>query len=228
MPATGTLTMPADVKERPILFSAPMVRAILAGTKTQTRRVVKTPKGIVSLYRPFPNDPQNVQGIDADGIIGWYAIPSVCPYGQPGDRLWVRETFAKRLDCQDGSDKAKHYVMYRADCAGESGPTDPMNWHDYGDGWTPSIFMPRWASRITLELTAVRVERLQEIGEKDARAEGINDPLCVEVSTLATGCATYSYAAAYRMLWDKINGKRAPWDSNPWVWAITFTRVENV
>lgn len=181
--------------ERPILFSGPMVRAILEGRKTQTRRVVKLPRGIVSLYRPFPNEPQNVQGVDQDGLIGWYAVPSACPYGVPGDRLWVRESFAR-------SDFGKNGYLYRAD-----GELKVIS-------WSPSIHLPRAACRLVLEVTDVRVQRLQEISDADARAEGCEtNVVCPDVR------------ANYRAVWDSLNAKRAPWTSNPWVWVVEFRRV---
>jgi hypothetical protein len=153
-------------KERGILFSAPMVRAILEGRKTQTRRVVKNQ-------------------VRRDGY--------TCPYGKPGDVLWVRETW-----CGDRFNG----VGYRATDA-QSGP------------WKPSIFMPRWASRITLEITDVQVERVHDINECDIVAEGIPFPTDRYVSY-------EELLAAFRDLWDSINGKTYPWASNPWVWALTF------
>ena len=173
-------------KERPILFSAPMVRALLAGTKTQTRRVVKVPKRMEGVTSP------------AGALVDFD-----CPYGRPGDRLWVRETFSY--------DAKLHF-------RGDRGPC--WYWADgnpeYGD-WTkprPSIHMPRWASRITLEITGVRVERLQSISEEDALAEGATlhkdkDP-------------DYGYAGWYRALWESINGPDS-WAANPFVWVIEFS-----
>jgi hypothetical protein len=198
------------VKERPILMSAPMVRAILAGTKTQTRRVVKLqpPAVVQSIYRPFPAEPNNWQGYGF-GSIHWYGR---CPYGVAGDRLWVRETWA---------------VPHRYDHLGPSNiPTKGVPVHyaateDRGGlRWRPSIHMCRFASRITLEITDVRVERLQEISEADAIAEG-----CVGGHGASKG---YAYNATphehYRALWESINGPGS-WDLNPWVWAISFRRV---
>jgi len=131
--------------ERPILFSGPMIRAILAGRKTQTRRVAKlTGAGRVK----EAGSHRNWHLADPDAV-------KACPYGTPGDRLWVRETF-----CDTGCQRA----VYRADTAVE-------NWK-YRI-WRPSIYMPRWASRITLEITDVRLERLQDISEADAAAEGV-------------------------------------------------------
>jgi len=175
--------------ERPVLFSGPMVRAILEGRKSQTRRVVKPqpPHGIKSVYAPITRDPGNWQGVASDDLIGWYGR---CPYGIPGDRLWVRETFQR----------ARGGFQYRAD-----GITTPR-------AWKPSIFMPRTASRITLEVTGVRVERLQDISEKDARAEGVDAAPC--------------FCIPYRRLWDSLNAKRGfGWEKNPWVWCISFSKA---
>lgn len=183
------------MKERPILFSAPMVRAIVAGTKTQTRRIVKP-------------------GVLEDGWPIAYAAER-CPYGAPGDRLWVRETWAKAGEVGDD-------IEYRAD------NPDPL-----GARWRPSIHMPRWASRLLLEVTAVRVERLQDISEDDACAEGVQeldgtlDELALYARAKKMGeCATDS-RVWFAELWDSINGTRAPWASNPFVWVVSFKRTEN-
>lgn len=190
------------MKERPILFSAPMVRAILAGTKTQTRRALRDQpcelldfnRGALSIrvrravYQAF--SPK---------------FPSVCcPYGQPGDRLWVRESFC------DARQAAAGRVLYQA-----SGDT--------ACGWKPSIHMPRWASRITLQVTNVRVERLQDISELDASAEGAPELLSVDGGYVqhAMGC----YRDGFQHLWTSINGPGS-WDTNPWVWVVEFRRLD--
>lgn len=166
------------MKERPILFSGSMVRAILDGKKTQTRRIIKPPPYAewmpeVGVYHPtifdrhgeaFPGDPVFGAADEVDG--------RPCPYGQPGDRLWVRETFA---DEPPGllSDGLSGRVVYRADY-NEADYNE--EWHsapDRVDKWTPSIHMPRWASRISLHIKEIRVERLQDISEEDALAEGL-------------------------------------------------------
>lgn len=175
------------MRERPILFSSPMVRAILAGTKTQTRRAL----------RVQPDDKLH-HGVHYDRATGgamWGSIRGdhgiACPYGLPGDGLWVRETW--RWVCPDDPDVA----LYRAD--GHAASTLPL-----GFKWKPSIFMPRVASRITLEVVSVRVERVQEISREDEIAESV------------------SPGEFYDKLWDSINIKRCPWASNPWVWVVTF------
>jgi hypothetical protein len=187
-------------KERPILFGAPMVRAILDGSKTQTRRVVKR-------HGDMEFDPQ-------DPHYGPYWLPYAagdaegeqakvrCPYGKPGDRLWVRETWAYEqggTGCPDDTG-----ILYRA--------TDP-GWDDEETGlrWRPSIYMPRRASRILLEITDIRVQRLQEISEGDARAEG---------------CEPFAYPRdRFHGFWDTIHGPGS-WAANPLVWAITFRRIQ--
>ena len=177
---------------RPILFSGPMVRALLAGTKTQTRRVAKP--------QPFWVNPGDGQP---------NPMPK-CPYGVPGDTLWLRETW---FQSEDSS-----MVHYRAD------NDDP-----YVTRWRPSIHMPRWASRITLEVTGVRVERLCAISEADAAAEGVTQ--CGDGGWHAedTGRDGSSpcwdtASGSYRLLWESINGPGS-WAANPWVWVVSFRRV---
>ena len=193
------------MKERPILFSGPMVRAILDGSKTQTRRIAKE-------FNEMPN---------LDGILRRFPNQEGCPYGTPGDRLWVRETFAQGVEgCPGG-------ISYRADHFDPKGdgPAHPMKWR-------PSIFMPRIASRILLEITDVRVQRLQEISDEDVRAEGIEE-LALQADepgawwTAAPDRRFHSRTprGAFLRLWREIHGDGS-WDANPWVWAITFRRLE--
>lgn len=196
------------MKERPILFSGEMVRAILDGRKTMTRRVIKpqprlTPSGL--WMRSGPCEERLLYGTirhedgSTDKIHEWHDSP----YGQPGDRLWVRETFA----CLEPL--ARTPIIYAAD----RGPKDYR--------WRPSIHMPRWASRITLEIAAVRVERVQDITEKDVEAEGLSlQPWSGE------GPAGWPKTAGFAQLWDSLNAKRGyGWDANPWVWVISFKRI---
>lgn len=191
------------MKERPILFSAPMVRAILSGTKTQTRRVVK-------------DGPALHQGHTA-----WEMTR--CPYGQPGGVLWVRETWrhiegGAVYDAAGGvMDAFDSETIYRADKPHAHGP------------WKPAIHMPRWASRITLEVTGVRVERLQDISEDDCLAEGIANVVRENLPRIQQ-CGEYDAidvdpVAEYQSLWESINGPGS-WDTNPWVWVIEFKRTE--
>jgi hypothetical protein len=204
-------------RERPILFSAPMVRAILDGRKTQTRRVAKP--------RFDDRKPcEHWKGENHDGDATMYRHCSHgseglgCPYGQPGDRLWVRETWFS------SNPKTPSRVRYAAD--------DLIRLEDglfaravcNPPKWRPSLFMPRWASRITLEIVAVRVERLQDISEKDALAEGCEREFKADGSTV-WGAGLVEAVENYKTLWDSINAKRGVgWDINPWVWVIEFKR----
>ena len=208
------------MKEQPILFSGPMVRAILEGRKTQTRRVCKVqPKGR-NYIRPHD---RHGDGPLPGGFVEASYYSAVmqdfdCPYGQPGDRLWVRETFKEYsvlLGDIDGN-----MVNYRADENGISGP------------WKPSIFMPRKYCRLILEVKAVRVERLQDISEEDAQAEGIayqdGGKEITQGYLSADGSVLFDTATlAFRDLWDSLNAKRAPWESNPWVWVIEFEKAHD-
>ena len=224
--ATGDICQKSargDVRERPILFSAPMVRAILAGTKTQTRRVVKGSER-------WPTDAVRAVFLDRAGTAlavradrGTYGPEIRCPYGKPGDRLWVRETFGNL----SGDDRAPEW-SYRADTHDA----------DLPPAWTPSIHMPRRASRIDLEITRVRVERLQAMegqapypGESDALAEGVN--------RIHHGRGEHFFSAfrsephprnwcdpsdAFSELWESINGAGS-WAANSWVWVVEFKRL---
>jgi len=200
------------MNEKPILFSGPMVRAILEGRKTQTRRIVKPQPfdGVVYCNAA----PGWAQPYVDDG--GMYGPPIECPYGEPGARLWVRETWRD----QPGA------IEYRADTCND-GPADGSADAE-SPKWRPSIFMPRAASRITLEITAIRVERLQDITEEDAEAEGIEREFRTVVMR-PDGGPDYHIPLSYRggiaNKWDEINGKRASWDSNPWVWVVEFNLV---
>lgn len=207
------------MKERPILFSGPMVKAILAGTKTQTRRVINPQPEYVNQWDDRITPLEDIKP-DIQAKLIEKLIPT-CSYGQPGDRLWVRETW--RVDDYGMRHKCQDRVRYRA--------TDSEELH-----WNPSIHMPRWASRITLEIVSVRVERVQDISEADAQAEGI---FSTKFSRLAQGVTVWSWEEyptpnisdspriAFQRLWDLINEKRGyGWSSNPWVWVLDFKRVE--
>jgi hypothetical protein len=204
--------------ERPILFSGEMVRAILEGRKTQTRRVIKPKPPLWCTGIETVGDPAGFRLLPHslsmdDSFYGWRR----CPYGQPGDRLWVRETWMPFTEngCPIGE------AIYRA--------TDkPEPDGDYPLKWRPSIFMPRWASRITLEIVSVRVQRVNNICFKntplnaDFIAEGIKPISWVGNQRLD------DYKTPFIKLWDSINAKRGySWESNPWVWAIEFKVVEN-
>jgi hypothetical protein len=194
------------MKERPILFSGPMVRAILEGRKTQTRRVVG-PKWNANVVDARIFTP-GIGVFGCDASVG-YGDRVQCPYGVPGDRMWVRETWAPHDDLA-ASSKDVGMIYYRA---------DDENYYSTDGRWRPSIHMPRWASRITLEITDVRVQRLQEIDYLDAMAEGIPE----HGGNSSDGA--WRITDKFRELWESINAKRCPWSSNPWVWAITFKSV---
>lgn len=222
------------MKERPILFSGEMARALLAGTKSQTRRAVKLPhQNPLGVWEPStfggPNGGRTARGetIPEHGVIWHTRTGDVigCPYGIPGDRLWVRETWG---DCSPGADAVSgtHYAkpLFRADADAYG-----LLGHD-GEGpiyvedvrWRPSIHMPRAHSRITLELTDVRVERLHDISEADARAEGVSN-FC-NVTDPLTGEIDREAVDAFEALWKLINGSDS-WNANPWVWVLTFRRL---
>lgn len=197
--------MPKErLTERPILFSGPMVRAIMEGRKTQTRRIVRVnPRdGAFYLLDGWPH--RSMDG--HDNRIPGVEEPYRCPYGQIGDRLWVRETWAG-----DQGD-----IRFAAD--GDS-------LHGRGGGkWRPSIFMSRWASRLTLEITDIRVQQLQDITETDILSEGVTVPVAAEMTGIPwSDLPTLHYA--WKAGWDHINGARASYESNPWVWALNFRRL---
>lgn len=202
--------------EKPILFSGPMVRAILDGRKTMTRRVIT----------PQPEMEMDGEILpDGTGGYGWEPVLppwSKWPY-QVGGRLWVRETWKLWEDPEDGHD----WVLYRA--GGKmSFPNEPyldMPNNPFSDKWRPSIFMPRWASRITLEITNVRVERLQEITEEDAIKEGIELKI-LKIWRPPDEEIPYTRRDHFEALWDSIKGKTHPWSSDPWVWVIEFKRIK--
>ncbi|MFV8250218.1 hypothetical protein [Bdellovibrio bacteriovorus] len=210
------------VKEGPILLNAEMVRAILDGRKTQTRRVLKISEHCVgeTWVNGDPDDPArpnkdqwyNFTGSWDDDDTVENSVRIQCPFGKPGDRLWVRETFlpfdldwkypGRPHDLRDGP---WPNVAYEADQD-----------HHRNDclKWRPSIHMPRWASRITLEIKNVRVERLQAISEEDAKAEGV-----------FLNQETGSYVGSFHWTWDITYGADS-WKENPWVWVIEFERVK--
>ncbi len=200
------------MKSRPILFSAPMVQAILSGRKKQTRRMLKPQPECRGVGGWFWND---WRWQDHAGTV-LKGLEEDCPYGQPGDQLWVREKFQPLL-----ADGVNHWQAnwktgagYAISYPATDGVKEYIDADDnLSDACMPSIHMPRWASRIDLRITGVHAEMLQDIDVEDALAEGIthrtmNDP-CVE----------------YRHLWEEINGPKS-WSANPWVWVIEFERVK--
>jgi len=218
------------MKERPILFSSPMVRALLDGRKTQTRRVCKASivstslegvdDGVATFSRLYGDGP----GYDVQEDV--YQLRS--PYGKPDDRLWVRETWAHHVQAIGAKRDEDGPFVYAAD--GELAKQ-----YRLGDKWKPSIFMPRCASRILLEIIAVRVERLQDISYDDALTEGIRDctKICPDEVNNITGETIHETARRlkwpqreYRFLWESLHGADS-WDANPWVWVIEFKKIES-
>ena len=215
------------MKSHPILFSGPMVRALLDGSKTQTRRIVKPqpPAHVIDFcaYHNPKGDGLAHFGFDpvARELQDWF---SVCPYGQPGDQLWVRETFCP-IYPQNPAYNGGHPIEYDYAATYRHG-------FRLGDSigikkvWKPSIHMPRAASRIKLEITGVSVECLQNISEADALAEGARecDPVSGREVLLAGTSQRGSFVLHYQHIWESINGPGS-WDVNPWVWVIEFRRL---
>lgn len=205
-----------ETKERPTFFNSEMVRKILSGEKTQTRRVVKNSfaqnaeyvyqheSGLEGRWWAFVNQSKSSKFMK-DGQTNSY-----CPFGKVGTRLWVRETFAN-------FNNSIHYIA--------SANQADLDWlQSEAVKWKPSIFMPREASRITLEITDIRVERLLDISNSDARSEGVCG---VDWGHGLDYGGDANYTKPFSELWDKINGKKYPVSSNPWVWCISFQKLEN-
>ena len=208
--------METAVKENGVLFQAPMVRAILEGNKTQTRRIADRVKGFGKV-RQFGES--NTPGYDFHfrcrrGLWQDFRKQELidrCPYGKAGERLWVREThYVERAGYQDGSDR---FILYKA--------TDD---HAPVSKWTPSILMPRFASRINLEIVRVGIERLQDISEADAYAEGVTIPAHYKFASNGRPQDRNEARVTYEALWESINGSGS-WDLNPFVWVIEFKKV---
>ncbi|EEJ3321632.1 hypothetical protein CC797_21870 [Salmonella enterica subsp. enterica] len=220
------------MKERGMIFNAEMVRAILEGRKTQTRRVMKpqpepcpAPRGghwwPSNAFKTMLHVEEEMQ----NGKGGWGGlVGDACPFGDVGDRIWVRETWA------EAGASAPDLKLYRANYPAHV-PTHYENVPPAEDvRWTPSIHMPRWASRITLEITDVRVERLHSISERDALREGLfqlpaSGRYCLQPGMQYFGMASHSAKEVYSWLWASIYGEES-WDANSWVWVIEFKRVE--
>jgi len=203
--------MSIQIKERPIIFSAPMVRAILEGRKTVTRRELKKQAALDCLAAGF--EP------------AFLALPGnsdLCPYGRQGDRLWVREAWAAdaQLDAIAPRELSQgEPIRYLADGAMQQTGCSMIT----PSKTRPSIHMPRWTSRILLEITDVRVERLQDISRADIRAEGLQCPAELTSDDVSPNYRDW-YPAAWRELWKSINGPDA-WNANPWVWVVEFKQV---
>jgi hypothetical protein len=247
-----------DMKQHPILFSTPMVKAILEGRKTQTRRIIKPQPDDSGLW----NDTEFPRSLQSP-LKGWNGSTDdgnsrewKCPYGKVGDVLWVRETWAKACLSEDGASPIEGTdwkYWYKADNDWQN-----KEWHHPDkDGpqdspkWKPSIHMPKSACRIFLETTDIRAERLQDISEEDAIAEGVRDeidgsgvwprdyslcPMCggtglhfglgENLGVTEVSCETCTtYKKRFKILWQSINGEES-WNSNPWVWVISFKQID--
>ncbi len=208
-------------KERPILFTGDMVRAVLDGGKTQTRRVLKgdfmhQPKGSIDAKWYF-RGPKMACWDSYETDVEMIARHN--PYGQPGDRFWVRESHAPRADCGCVWDRSKAEAFNRMQ-PGELCYAADQKGTDWVERWRPGIHMFRWASRITLEITSVRVERLKDISESDALAEG-----CKPNYLPNRAYEDQPYRSGFVSLWQGING-HGSWALNPWVWVIEFKRIK--
>lgn len=212
-------------QERPILFSGPMIRAILEGRKTVTRRLVRWPRTSKVVQKGEFTVLEFPKG-------GW----TDCPYGNVGDRLWVRETFCAHVDYPDALTMPEYEgghnperLLYRADEGRGLVQHYGIAWA--GLKWKPAIFMPRWASRLTLEVVQVGVERLHDITGAEIVREGVvlrghNDLNLGRCPISAFDERMYpDLVSLWRAGWDKINGKRAPWATNPWVWRVEFKKT---
>lgn len=208
------------MKERPILFNAEMVNAILEGRKNQTRRVIN-PQPTFSNKTGFNWEKRGktwMYGLGSDYAETVRNFTRNCPVGRVGDRLWVREAFTDLsgtgIEHRDSKGKLQRYA-YAADCPKGSYGDEARK--EFGIKWKPSIHMPRAASRITLEITKIRVERLNDISQEDAIAEGVP---CIELGVIGELCV-----AQFADIWESVYGADS-WDANPWVWVIEFEVVK--
>lgn len=242
------------MKERPILFNGAMVRAIRDGRKTVTRRVMRVQPVLNGrLWEVYGAGWS--EGVQSVPVVPGHSLDTQCPYGKPGDRLWVRETWQDVHPVQvidrysqpgragiPGPPGVTYQTIYRAD--GEYPKVHHTHEHPYRciepdpnhgflgaadsgwTGWTPSIHMPRWASRILLEITAVRVERLQAITAEQAEAEGVDVAMCRQYLETAPSRHTCREAVVHGFsgLWAATGGD---WAGNPWVWVVEFKRVQS-
>lgn len=222
-------------KERPILFNGAMVRAILSGQKTVTRRLVKgnqipsrsksdSPEHQwIAVVQDHPRWGFAAFGATEQECAAELAMYGGCPYGRKGDRLWVRETFidlcGTGVEHRPDPDGPLQRYAYAADCRPGSYSDEARK--DFGLKYKPSIHMPRAACRILLEITDVRVERLQDISRADIRAEGLQCPPELASDDVSPNYRDW-YPAAWRELWESTGGN---WDANPWVWVVEFKRV---
>lgn len=224
------------MKERPILFKGAMVRAILDGRKTQTRRIMK-PQPTENPNKPrghwYPDS--SVQSmVDVEGFLQNDHDSTIagcfCPHGKPGDRLWVRETWQGPLVEEGGDYPDGYYSPEFCEYKADGGPAPEFVTPDdeLVQRWRPSIHMPRWASRITLEITGVRVERLQDISTSAAASEGLvqlpaSGRYAISQGDQYFGGASHDVREVFSWLWESINGAGS-WSANPWVWVVEFKR----
>lgn len=267
------------MKERPILFSGPMVHALLDGTKTQTRRTINVDRLRVKPRRDVQSDTLGIAELERTAVraLAGQSYPAtmnplgavsacvdqtwlgmkpgefdfVCPYADgatylehgaarwhirpnAGQRLWVRETWqavydCPPLDCEPGAEGCAHRrAVYRADDEDAlRGYVTTLDGDERPTVWRPSIFMSRWASRITLEICGVRIERLHAISEEDAQAEGASPMFLIDLADFVTGrpIPEGTHRIGFASLWKDINGAES-WDANPWVWVVDFRRVD--
>lgn len=243
---------------RPIIFSGQMVRTLLAGNKTQTRRIMKPQPPSVEAVKArcgagFSIDPGTWCGAHNQfftcgpvqtvrELMGCEPGSWVCQYGKPGDYLWVRESVWERPDrsprmMREGADTWPRCI-YQADSSSFGRPVWPPQKFDLADieaarewckeqKWKarPSIHMPRWASRLTLHITDVRVERLQDISEEDAKAEGVESPAYPAADGGWIAYDDGKWADGFAALWESIHGAGS-WDANPWLWVISFRVIK--
>ena len=228
------------MKARPIIFSSTMVRALLEGRKGQTRRVAKLPResslGEWQASMLGGLGVRTSKGVEIpEHPVLWHTRTGKvvgCPYGKPGDLLWVRETITTRDRHEDGLRYDEPFYRADMDSYGLCFVTDEGARYVEDLRWTPAIHMPRWASRLTLRITDVRVQRLLEISEADAQAEGVEKPVNEPAISAAlmrafgpdSAIKFEPYGSAFAQLWDSINGPGSS-DANPWVWAITFDPI---
>lgn len=226
------------MKESPILFNTDMVQAIWSGHKSQTRRVVKEELIVWQAEFESGNLPHVIR---SEPSLQYY-LENRCPFGQIGDQLWVRETWHVEPNVQgwsmDENEPCTGWIEYKAggskevtapnfDAVQRCFPKGEVDWDFLPSDWRPSIFMPRWASRIQLEITNIRIERLNDISEQDAESEGcIADPcdharqICEDI-----GCCGPTAKGHFKYIWESINGANS-WDKNPWVWVIEFKVIQ--
>ncbi|QPB12472.1 hypothetical protein [Providencia phage PSTCR8lys] len=214
------------MKERGIIFNSEMVRAILDGRKTQTRRVMKVQPVLNGNWWEAYGAAWGKENKSVP-VVPCHSLANNCPYGQVGDRLWVRETWQGPLvDSEKAYDLFKDPAPYQKveNCVYKADGGHAPEYIDFDDkfrqGWRPSIHMPRWASRITLEITGVRIERLNDISNDDAKSEG-----CWYGRGGGVPDKAITPSDQFPTLWEEIYGDGS-WSSNPWVWVIEFEKAE--